>query len=175
MNLHSDFALHGSYRLIGLPALAEQATDEERIQRIEQYRRGEIEPLQAVETKNLIVANDDHGLNLLFQHFAGTTTYPLSLNKAAIGTGTNAPNAADTSLQTPVLTGIDRSTATVSTSGILLTFFITAGDLANGTYREFGLYAGTQLFARSLIAGSGYTKATGMDTLVEYSITGTTA
>jgi hypothetical protein len=173
LSLASRLGFRGSYRIIALPALeVAEPTQEQKIARIEAYQRGEIEPLEVVEAENLIVANANRGLNLIFQHFGGTTTYPLNLNKAAIGTGTATPTAADTALQTPALTNIDRSTATVGTSSIVLTFFMTASELANGTYREFGLYAGTQLFARSLISGSGYTKATGVDTLVEYTITG---
>lgn len=122
--------------------------------------------------ENHIVLNSNHGLALFFQHMAGIDTYPLELDLAAIGTGTNAPADGDTSLQTPVLTGILRATVDVDLDNIVTEWFITDDELANGTYNEFALYMGTQMFCRSIISPS-HTKNSNEDTLIEYTVSGT--
>lgn len=181
--IRGGFHLKGSYRLAAVPAMEFPAMPEGPARdafvdgmkrgQIRAWRQGILVPRFEIAVENQIVRNADHGLALLFQHFAGDDTYPLSLDKAAIGTGTTAPTEADTDLETPVLSDIERSTAEPGTGSIVLTYFIADGDLANGTYREFGVFADEQLFARSLFPGSGYVKASDTDTLVEYTITGT--
>lgn len=122
--------------------------------------------------ENHIVLNSNHGLALIFQHFAGITTYPLELDLAAIGTGSTAPVDGDTALETPVLTGILRATLDVDLDNIVTEWFITDDELANGTYNEFALYMGTQMFCRSIISPS-HTKNSNEDTLIEYTVSGT--
>lgn len=121
--------------------------------------------------KNLVVFNQDHGVNLFLQHLAGDTTYPLELDNASIGTGTTPPDDADEDLETPVLEDIIRATLDLSINTLVTEWFMTDGELANGTYTEFGLKCGTQLFCRSLITPS-HTKASGEDTLIQYTISG---
>lgn len=122
------------------------------------------------EIKNLIVLNDSHGLNLFLQHLGGNDLYPLNLDNASIGSGTNAPDDLDTDLQTPVVENIIRATVDINTDNIVTEWFITNDELPNGTYNEFGLFCGTQLFCRSII-DPAHTKASNEDTLIEYTIT----
>ena len=121
--------------------------------------------------KNLIMLGTNTGVNLLLARLANVLTYDVIITSAEIGTGTNTPTAADTNLQTPVVTGIAVASASVSSGSILLSFFIPSASLANGTYNEFGLRCGTQLFARSIISPA-YTKGSNQDTTIEYTITG---
>lgn len=182
IKLNTGMGLKGSYRMIALPALEilshpdlDPESRKELIRmRLEDYGNGLLVPSKEILTQNLIVNNPDHGLRLIFQHLAGDTLYPLPLNKAAIGTGTNVPSAADTALQTPFLVGgitnwIEKVDASVTSLGVLVRFFMTDAELTNGFYTEFAPYSEDKLFARSLIQG-GYTKAASTDTLVEYNI-----
>lgn len=121
--------------------------------------------------KNLVVFNQDNGVNLFIQHLGGVDTYPLELDNASIGTGSTAPTDADTDLETPVLEDIIRATVDINVTDLVTEWFMTDDELPNGTYNEFGLKCGTQLFCRSIISPS-HTKASGEDTLVEYTITG---
>ena len=122
--------------------------------------------------KNLIMLADDVGLNLFIQHMNGDTTFPLNIDNASIGTGTTAPVSADTDLETPVLENIPRAIGEVTAANTWYSeWFITNDELPNGEYTEFGLKAGTQLFARSLIASPTHTKEDNEDTLIVYTIT----
>lgn len=119
---------------------------------------------------NLVVAGTNHGLGLITKQLIGITTYPLEITQAKIGTGTTAPTNSDTNLQTPTLAGILRSTQSATATVATMEFFISNTDLPNGTYTEFGLFCGDQLFARSIISPS-YSKATNEDSGFEYVIT----
>ncbi len=121
--------------------------------------------------KNLIMLADGLGVNLFLRRLANNTTYDCIITSAEIGTGSTAPSNSDTDLVTPVITGINVTSATIGTSSTILSFFIPTGTLPNGTYTEFLLRCGTQAFARSLITPS-YTKGTNEDTTIEYTITG---
>lgn len=121
--------------------------------------------------ENHVVFNEDHGVNLVIQHLGGIDTYPLELNLAAIGTGTTPPTDEDEDLETPVVTGIIRATVQVNLDNIVTEWFMTDDELPAGEYTEFALYAGTQMFTRSLVDPS-HTKADGEDTLVEYTVAG---
>lgn len=124
--------------------------------------------------KNKIMLGTNTGVNLLLARLANVLTYDTIITSAEIGTGTNAPADSDTNLQTPTVTGIAVASSSVSSGSILLSFFIPSVSLANGTYNEFGLRCGTQLFARSIISPA-YTKGTNQDTTIEYIIGGTNA
>lgn len=120
--------------------------------------------------ENLIVLNQDNGLNLFMQHLFGDDFYPLELDNASIGTGTTDPASDDTDLETPVTTGILRATGELTDIDTLVTeWFISNDELPNGTYTEFALKCGTQLFCRSIISPS-HTKSDNEDTLMEYTI-----
>ena len=142
---------------------------------IKTYRAGTKELLrQSAPIKNLIVNGaTGYGKNLLARALMGasfTTVYPLAIDSASIGTGTNTPASSDTGLQTPVVSGIVTALGEFnSASEFMLSFYIPSGALANGTYKEFGLFCGRKLFARSLISPS-YTKGTSEDTTIEYTI-----
>lgn len=86
---------------------------------------------------NLVV---DAGLEALLHHLAEGSPTPavLRINKIALGTGTNAPNAADTQLQTEVYRNNTASANVVGTVMTITGFFSAAED--NDTYREAGLF-----------------------------------
>jgi len=119
--------------------------------------------------KNLVVNGTGTGVNIIARLLANDNTYSLAITKAKIGTGTNAPADSDTDLQTPTFTKNTVADQEVSANTVIISFFLTNAELANGTYTEFGIFAGTQLFARSIISPS-YTKGTNEDTTVEYEI-----
>lgn len=138
---------------------------------IKVFKAGTRELLRESKHSNLVVATTNVGLDLITQHLVGVTTYPLDIDKAAIGTGTTAPSATDTGLETAVLSNIDRAdVVNRSATSIELDFFITDAELANGSYSEFGIFCNTQLFARSII-NPAFTKASNEDTLINYQIT----
>lgn len=120
---------------------------------------------------NLIMKADTLGINLFIRRLANNTTYDCIITSAEIGTGTATPSNGDANLQTPVLTGIVIVDRTLATDNVTFSFFIPSGSLPNGTYNEFALRCGTQMFARSIIIPA-YVKGTNEDTTIEYIITG---
>lgn len=124
--------------------------------------------------ENLVVTGVNHGTNLILQRLIGEKDFDIEVTSAAIGTGTTVPQASDTDLATPVLDGILRATQEIVGNTAVLQFFIADAELPNGTYSEFGLKCGEQLFARSLIQPT-YTKSSAEDTTVEYELTVTAA
>lgn len=120
---------------------------------------------------NTIVSSDGYGKNIIARQIGGNTTYLIGVDSGAIGTGTTAPAASDTGLQTPVLSGIDVALVEFPAANqVVISFFIPDASLANGTYTEFGLFMNLRLFARDLF-GAAYTKTAGKDTTIEYTIT----
>lgn len=119
---------------------------------------------------NLVMAGLSNGVGLVTKHLFGDTTYLLEITHASIGTGNTAPTVADTALQAQVLTDIPIRTKSSTVNTLTFSFFVPSIDLPNGTYREFGLWSGTRLFARSLILPV-YTKGTGQDAIITYEIT----
>jgi hypothetical protein len=120
--------------------------------------------------KNKIVLGTGYGRNIIIRQLGNDTTYAIPIDSAAIGTGTNTPASSDTGLQTPVLSSIAVADRTVGTDNVVISFFITDAQLANGTYTEFGIFCNLRLFARSLITPV-YTKATNENVTVDYTIT----
>lgn len=118
---------------------------------------------------NMVMRGVSNGTGLVMRALAGDVAFPLAITSAEIGSGSTAPTIADTNLQTPVLTGIPIRTKVTTATSVTFSFFISDADLVNGTYREFALRAGTQLFARSLISPI-FTKSTGQDAIVTYEI-----
>lgn len=116
---------------------------------------------------NLVVEGTNNGIGLIAQRLAGFATYDIQITTAAIGTGNTAPADTDTALVTPVLTGIPRSLQSFTANSAHVEFFIPNSDLANGVYKEFAVYCGTRLFARSLITPN-FTKGSNVDTGIEY-------
>lgn len=123
------------------------------------------------EYTNLIMLGANTGLNLVLQALNGQTVFPLAIDSASIGTGNTAPASSDTDLVTPVVEGILKSTSEIQTLNILYTeWFISNDELPDGEYKEFALWCGTQIFARSLIGPPTHTKAANEDTLIVYNI-----
>lgn len=138
---------------------------------IRMFRAGLLEDMVLGRTavENLIVHSANHGVQLFLQHLGGVTTYPLALDNCSIGSGTTAPADGDTDLDTPEVEDIPVATIDINTNDIVTTWFFSDDELPNGTYEEFGIFCGTQLFARSLISPA-HTKGTNEDTLIEYTI-----
>jgi hypothetical protein len=120
--------------------------------------------------KNLVVSSANRGVNLLIKGLQGDDTYPIEITQAKIGTGTTPAADADTDLGNIVLAGIPVAVFAEDTNEQLtIQFFIVDGDLANGTYNEFGIFCGARLFARSIISPA-YFKGANEDTEVDYVI-----
>lgn len=136
--------------------------------KIYEMREGEKQLVH--QQNNLVMFGSDNGAGLITRLLAGDPTYPLTITSAAIGTGTATPDVSDTALETPVLSDIPIALSDQLTASLVLQFFIPDADLAQGNYTEFGLFAGTQLFARSVISPQ-YEKDANVDTVIEYTLT----
>lgn len=118
---------------------------------------------------NTVPTASNHGRDVIAQRAYGLTTYDLEIDSGSIGTGSTSPSVSDTDLETPVETDLPIATKTKNGLQLTYNFFIADANLADGTYREFGLFMGNQMLSRALF-GSAYTKSTGEDTQVEYVI-----
>lgn len=144
--------------------------------RIIAYKAGTKEILKITEwTKNLIVSGTNTGRNLIAQRLASTNTYTLNITHADIGTGQTAPANSDTQLAIPTVRAAVTNQS-VSNNVVTVQFFFPDALLPNGVYYEVGIFVdgtGTlssgRLFARALF-GTAYTKASGEDTTIEWSI-----
>ena len=121
------------------------------------------------EILNKIMLSANYGLDVISRQLGGDDTYPMEIDSASIGTGTTAPAASDTALETPTLSGIVVADVAYGIGEVTLTFFITDAQLANGTYTEFGIFQNLRLFARSLILPV-FTKASNQNVTVDYTI-----
>lgn len=128
---------------------------------------------QSKPIKNRIVSSSGYGRNIVIRNLAGDNTYPIEIDGAIIGTGTSTPSDSDTNLQTPTtLTGITVipvASSVVSNDSVVMSFYVTDVQLPNGTYNEFGLKCGSQLFSRAIISPA-FTKGTNQNTTVDYTI-----
>lgn len=134
------------------------------------------EVISVTKQKNRIMLGTNTGKTLILQRLIGTNTYTLNITHADIGTGTNTPADGNTALQTAVAR-VAKTTATISSNVATFQFFFSDGDLANGTYNEFGTFVdGTasvstgKIFNRALF-GTPYVKASGEDTTIQLDIT----
>ena len=119
---------------------------------------------------NKVVSSSGYGRNLITRALSNDATYPLAITSAALGTGNTAAADGDTDLQTPTVTGLSITNATATSNILQIDVFVADASLANGTYKEFGLFCSGRLFARVLISPN-YTKTTGEDTLFSYTLT----
>ncbi|MCK5015448.1 MAG: hypothetical protein KAS32_00085 [Candidatus Peribacteraceae bacterium] len=101
--------------------------------------------------KNLIPnGNVDTGVGLLFEHLLGNPVNPLEITQGRIGTG-NTPTAnSDVGLDVDVVGTNPALKVKELNSRILLSFFFPNALLPDDTYKEFGLFAVSQLFSRLL-------------------------
>ncbi len=144
---------------------------------IRSFKAGTKELIQEIKQKNLIMIGSDRGLGLLVNRLVNSLTYTGVINYGALGSSATAPTTADTQLttevaRTTVANGVN-STNTVAQ----IQFFFADAILANGTYREFGMFVdGTasantgRLFNHALFS-TPYVKASGTDTTVEVDVT----
>lgn len=143
---------------------------------IRAYKAGTKELVTEIVQRNLVMEGTNTGKALLAQRLVGDNTYSCNVNYGAIGSGTNAPNASDTQLQTEVTRTIVANSQVLSNSIAKIQFFFADGLLANGSYTEFGMFIdGTasansgQIFNRALFSPA-YTKVAGTDTTVEVDV-----
>jgi hypothetical protein len=166
MKTKNQFGLKGHYHIVTLPAHPGASAKE----RIRAYHAGEVQAVKiSPEVDNLLVLSDTYGLDLILRALMGGTEYPLDINYASIGTGTTPVTEADTGMEVETLGGIERATSEIVDGELLLEYFITNNELANGNYSELGLFCGNQLFAHSII-DPAYTKGSFQDTLIQYTI-----
>jgi hypothetical protein len=118
----------------------------------------------------VVSGSGGYGRNLILRALKGDTLYPLAITSASIGTGNTAAADSNTDLQTAVVTGISITNITITNNVMQVDVFVADGALPNGTYKEFGLFCGTQLLCRIIISPD-YTKGTGEDTLFSYTLT----
>ena len=147
---------------------------------IRAYKAGTKELVQEIRQSNLIMVGTSTGQDWLINWLlSGYTTVNvgLGINYGAIGTGTTAPNALDTQLQTETNRVLVAYGADLTHTQAQLQFFFPDGVLANGTYHEFGMFIqGTaaansgNLFNHALFS-TPYTKAAGTDTTIECIVT----
>lgn len=169
------FKMRGRYQILSLKPKPEWIPDAVWLGMIRDGKADEFIISRSPTIENLIMLDTNKGLNLIMQHLNGVTTYPLEVNSLSIGTGTNAPTSTDSNLQTPVATGIVKAIGSITAPGVFYSeWFITDGELADGTYNELGLFCGSQIFARSLISPA-HVKAALTDTLIVYTITASNA
>lgn len=136
------------------------------------YKAGTKELIKQTDwIKNLVVLGDGYGANIVIKNLLGDLTYDLEITSASVGTGDTAPADSDTDLETPILENIQIATREETADDeATFHFFMNDGQLPDNTYKEFGIFCGTQLFARSLITPT-YTKTSGQDIDCEYVIT----
>lgn len=139
------------------------------------YRNGKLID-ESEWADNLVMLGDNTGKDLILDRLAGTNTYTLNITHGDIGTGSTAPAASDTALTTAVAR-TPVTLANVSSNTVTFSFFFADGDLANGTYKEFGCFVdGTatvstgKIFNHVLFA-SNLVKATGEDITVGVTFT----
>jgi hypothetical protein len=126
-----------------------------------------------VEQKNILMQSPNYGLDLLIQALIGITTYPLTLSYGEIGTGNTTPTIADTALTTPTNRALASFQQDYGSTDAIVQFIFSDSQLANGTYYEFGVFAGGtatigsgQLFNHALFS-TPYSKVMGQDTTCE--------
>ncbi len=169
------FKMRGRYQILSLKKKPEWIPDAVWLDMIRNGKANDYIISRSPEMENLIMLDTNKGLNLIMQHLNGVTTYPLELTSLAIGTGTTPPASTDSGLQTPVTSGIVKAIGSNPSPGVFYSeWFITDGELPNGTYNELGLFAGAQIFTHALIT-PGHVKAAATDTLIVYTITASNA
>lgn len=135
------------------------------------YKDGKLLRTSPVIENLIVLNNDPAGLYIILDRMLGINTHEIEITSAEIGTGEIAPAITDTDLGNMVLDDIPVALKSREADDeIKFVFFINNTELANGSYTEFGLRMGTQLFARSIISPT-FTKAEGEDFRLDYSIT----
>jgi len=152
MELKSQFKLKGKYR-------------------IKTFKAGTKELLRETDfIENLIVCNANNGTYIIMSRLMNVLTYDLVITQAKIGDGTTPPAITQTDLINTLVANIPVAQySRSSVDEVVITFFISDADLPNDDYKEFGIFAGDQLFARSLITPT-YTKASGEDSQIDYTL-----
>ena len=138
--------------------------------KITRFKPGTSEKIaESAWIKNLVVSNDTNGVNLIARQLAGDETYSLEITGCKMGSGTTPASIADTDIETDVTGFQPRATISNTVSGIEIGFFIPDALLPDADYSEFGLFCGSQLFARSII-DPAYEKTGSEDVKIDYQI-----
>jgi hypothetical protein len=150
---------------------------------IREYLRRAIEAIKAVhfirtavECPNLIMDSPNYGIDLIIQRLVGVNAYSLNVNFGEIGTGATTPALSDTGLTTPTNRAAVGFQQDFGQTDAIFQFFFSDSQLANQTYKEFGIFIdGTtsigsgQIFNHALLSPV-YEKAMGTDTTVQVDI-----
>jgi hypothetical protein len=136
---------------------------------IETFKNGRL--LRSIrDIPNKVVSSSGYGRNLFIRQLAGDTTYPLTITTISLGDGAVAPADGNTALGNSLVSGLAVTEYIVANNVLTIKVFAPDGAVANDTYSELGVFCGTRLFARILIAPA-YTKDAGEDTLFTYTLT----
>lgn len=108
------------------------------------------------------------GIGLLIAQHAGTVN-SLAITSLEIGKGTTPVAASQTALANMIVNAITPARFIPSPTSLVIEFFVVDGELPDDTYTELGLRAGATLYTRALFA-SPYTKVTGRDTIIRYTL-----
>lgn len=125
-------------------------------------------PISSLAYTNKIMSSEGYGVNLILRQMAGITALPIEIDEAVFGTGTTAPTAGDTELETETVSGVAIQDATVTNDELVLDIFVPSMDMPNDLYTEMGLNMAGLLFARSIFS---HNKGTNQDTTIVYTIT----
>lgn len=134
---------------------------------ISKYKDGKLVHLQ--KESNKVVSSSGHGRNLLVRQLTGDTTYGIQIDEGKIGTDNTAPVDANTDLGTVTLDGIVVEASSFTGDECTFSFFILDASLPDDTYNEFGLFIGSQMFARAVF-DTPYVKGANEDTRIDYQI-----
>lgn len=111
---------------------------------------------KVIEKKIIVNTITNLALNEIIKVVAGEST-DMEINELAIGTGTNAPAATDTQLQTEVYR-TSKTDQNSTDTGQYTTEFVLNGTEYAGAINEVGIFAG----ADALVWGGGAGKDTGL-------------
>jgi len=135
--------------------------------KIRGYRNGVL--ISEQNETNLVVSSSGYGRNLIVRQLTGNTDYGIEINQGKIGDDGTAPSESDTDLGNVILDGILIEKSIFLNDEATFSFFITDSSLADGTYKEFGMFIGGQLFSRAIFS-EDYIKSTNQSTRIDYSI-----
>jgi hypothetical protein len=119
-------------------------------------------------SKNLVMASDGYGINLIMRALANLDPLPLRVTKAKLGTSENSVTDSQTDLIDPTVDNIEIANETLVTpTEVLFEFFMPNFLTPDDTYKEFGVFCGEQMFSRVIIEPA-FVKNGNVDTTAEY-------
>lgn len=135
--------------------------------RITGYRPGsDIVIAQSPWMPNLIV---DAGLQEVLEDLMGQRLSGVPITKFKLGTGSTAPAASDTNLETPIVETDFIANRTRTGLTVLFELFLPDAEVPENDYTECGLFIGDTMFSHALISPT-YSKAANQDTKIDYEV-----